>query len=204
MRKRLLLIAFAGMAALGMACKEDPKRPPVGEGAAGPIANAGGATSGDGGEDDDDGGDADGGEGGAGACTDVAITGAVVDLLAVADNPPPGLGGTIAEGTYTLTDARLYAGIGALPGPTNTSYQGTIRATGQTFERAIIFRGSNGSVQESRASGAFFPGAVNGNAAIALDCPSAIQEGVTFTATGNNVTITDNASKVSLTFSRNL
>jgi hypothetical protein len=187
---------------------EEPKRPPITEGAVNPVGggsgSGGGGASPDAASQGDGGDDTDGGDGGRASCASVVIAGAVIDLLAVADNPPPGLGGNLGEGTYDVTEARLYAGLGSLPGPTNSSYQGSIRVTGQSFERAIIYRGPNGSTTESRSNGGFIVGGVNGNATIALTCPGSSSEAVTYTVTGNNVTITDNSSKVSLTFSKRL
>jgi hypothetical protein len=189
------------LAALLAGCSDDPNRPPIGGGGIGPIGGGGG---GGGGGTRGDGGATDGGDGGAdgGVCTDLAPAGAVIDLLGVADEPPPGLGGAIGEGTYDVTDARLYVGAGALPGPTNTSYQGSIRVNAQVFERSIVFRTASNAVQERRVSGALLPGTATGNATLALTCPGNSQESVTYTASGNNLILVDPGTRVALTFTK--
>ena len=199
MRKpTLVALAIVAAALFGGACKEDEPRPPV---AANEPASPGVGASGGGGGTRDasiaDGG-ADAADGG--ACTDLAVGGGLIDQLAVNDDPPRGSGGTIVDGVYDLTDVRVYQGAAGLPGPTGTSYQGSIRITGTTFERVLVFQTSAGPSTEIRSSGTFTANATN--ATIALSCPTASQEQVTYSVTDSSVAFTNLVTKESFTFVR--
>jgi hypothetical protein len=193
MRKRLFYI----VAALGLACEDPPPKPPVTDSPGGPAPVGGGAGGGGGGATNGDGGASDND---AGACTDLTITSAIVAQQVVNATPPAGAGGTLADGIYDLTDATYYGGPAALPGPSGAEYQGTIRITGQTFERRLVFKSAGGATAETAVSGTFVPNGVN--ALITLTCPIAAQEQVTYTATGNNLVITNIVTNESLGFTK--
>lgn len=185
------LIALAG-------CAEEPTRPPV-EGSSGSPRIGGGA----GGSDSvarDGGSSIDGGD--AGACTELAITGGVVPQQILTGDVPSGLGGGIADGTYDLTEAVLYGGPSALPGPSGASYRGSIRVAGQSFERRVVFTSSGGAVAETSIRGTLAVSGASGTLSIA--CPFATQEQVTFTATGNGLVLSNLVTKESFGFTRKL
>ena len=207
MGMRLFVVMMgAALVAVPLACSDPGPRPPVGEATPDPVyGRGGGGGANDSGARDGAAGGSDGGEAGADAgpqCTTLPITGGIIDQLSVQDTPPPATGGTVVDGIYDLTEARVYNPAG-LPGNTGNSYQATIRVLGQTsFERAVIFRNATNAVSETRETGTFKPGAVVGNATIGLTCPTALQEQVTYTATENKLTITNNTTGAGFTFTR--
>lgn len=185
---------------LTTACKEDPKRPPIeSEGPADPgIGGVGGGNGGDA-SVAADGGIPDSGEADGGACTDLETTGAVIDQLGIVGDPPPGSGGTITDGTYDITNAQVFVGMGGLGGATGVSYQGSIRITGPILERFVRTTSSAGTI-ESRTTGTLQPSGVN--ASLALSCPSSAQEQVTYTASDTTLTTTNLVTKESFTFTK--
>jgi hypothetical protein len=205
MGKRVLgIMGFVAAIALAAACKEDEPRPPVAADDLPPqpgIGKGGGGGAADGGVQPEGGRDA-GDSGDAGTCTDLPNTGAAIDQTAVSGDPPAGTGGTISDGIYDLTDARVYQGISGVPGLTGASYQGTIRLTGQSYERVLVFKSSGGAIAESRVSGSFIPSGVNGT--IALTCPIAAQEQITYSVVTNSLTVSNLVTKESFTFTKKL
>lgn len=197
MRKRVLYIV-AAIAALAVACEDPPPKPPVTDSLGGPVGGGGVGGGGGGGN----GGTTDGGttDEDAGACTDLPVTGAVVAQQVVNATPPAGAGGELVDGIYDLTDATYYGGPSALPGPSGAEYRGSIRITGQTFERHLVFKNAGGATAETAVRGTFAPTGVN--ALITLTCPFATQEQVTYTATGNNLVITNIVTNESLGFTK--
>ena len=143
-------------------------------------------------------GPTDAGDGG--TCTDLANTGFVVDEDVVNDDLPAGTGGTITDGTYDITSVRLHQGAAALPGPTGNSYQGAIRVTGPTYERVVVFKSSAGAGSEVHSSGTFTPTGIN--ATIALTCPSASQEQVTYSVLNDTLTVSNLVTKASFVFTK--
>jgi hypothetical protein len=198
----IALLSIAAAAGGSAACSSDAPKPPY-ENSTGPaqpgVGGSGGGT-GDGGNRDSgttpvsDGGDA------ATTCTALVNSGALVDQMAIADNFPNGTGGTILDGIYVISDAKVYVGIGGQPGLTNNSYQGAISITGQTYERVLFFKNSGGVATETRVSGTIVPNAVN--ATIALACPNEIQESVTFTVGTNILTIGNIVTKEVFIFTK--
>ncbi len=191
----LAVLAIAAAALLGSACKEDPKRPPVAADdpaspGMGNVSNGGGTRT-DGGSEDDS-GDA------STACTDLEPSGGIIDQNGTSDDPVAGAGGTIVDGVYELTDARLHQGAATLPGLTGSSFQGAIRFTGNAFERVIVLRTSGGASSETRSSGTFTTN--DSNATMTLACPIATQEHVTYTVANTSVTFTNLVTKETFTF----
>lgn len=198
MRKPSIAVLAIAAALLGSACSEEPKRPPVTtDGTGTPDLGGVGGGGGDGGGGD--GGLGDGGDAGTG-CTELAPTGGVINQNAVNDDPPAGTGGTIEDGVYDITDALVYVGAAGLPGPTGSSFQGSIRITGTTFERVIVFRSSAGASTETRSSGTL--ATTNSNATVTLACPTASQEQLTYSVATTSVTFSNLVTKESFTFTR--
>jgi hypothetical protein len=202
MAKRAFFLLAA--LAIGAACADDPKRPPPASGDLPNQPGMGGSVAGGGGVSDA--GRTDSGANGksdaATACTDLPITGAVVDQIAEIGDPPPGSGGTVLDGIYDIIEARFFAGASGLPGLTGNSYRGTIRITGQSFERALVFTNASNATSETHASGTFTPGSGNGSATIAFNCPALPQEQVTYSVTNDNLIVTDLLTKVSFTYTK--
>lgn len=188
-----LALAFAAVS--GTACSDDPTRPAVlTDGPARPGVAGGG---GDGGSSEA-GPTTDAGDGG--TCTDLENTGFVVDESVVNDELPAGTGGAIADGTYDITGVRLHQGVAALPGPTGSSYQGSIRVTGATYERVLVFKSSAGAGSEVRSTGTLTPSGIN--ATIALTCPSPTQEHVTYSVLNDTLTVSNLVTKASFVFTK--
>lgn len=196
MKALLISAAFCG-ALLGVACKDDPTRPPAStEGSSSPPVGGGGSVA----SPSDAGGTNDGDGGDAGSCTTLSNTGTPVDQNAFVDDLPPGTGGTLADGTYDLVQAELY-GTQGVPGLTNTTYQGSIRITGSTFERVLLVRSSNNAITELDATGTITPSGAN-NAVISLTCPVPSQEQVTYTVTDASLTLSNLTTKELFRFTK--
>lgn len=183
--------AFAFAALIGSACADDPRRPPVTNDAVG--GNSGGATV-DAGAARDGAVDGDA----AASCTELEATGSIIDQNAVNIDQNAGTGGVIADGTYDLTSASLHVGAAGLPGPTGSSYQGSIRFDGGSFERVIVFRSSAGASTETRTSGTFTT--IGPSATLSATCPSAGQEQLSYSVATTSVTFANLATKESFIF----
>lgn len=175
------------------ACSDDePKRPPVYNGGpSGPVSGGSMPAF--------DGGISEAGLGtDAGTCTDLVNAGVAVDQQAVADELVAGTGGTVSDGSYNLTEAKIYVGVAGTPGPTNTTYRETIRIAAPTYERVLVFTSSGGTSSEIRSSGTFTQTGSTGS--ISLTCPSVNTEQVTFSATAQTLTVSNIVTKESFTY----
>lgn len=188
--------------ALGLlaSCSDPPNRPPTSTDATGRpgIVGGGGSDGGSSGSLPTDGG-ADSSTD-AGACTALANQGGVVDLTAVADTLPAGTGGTIEDGTYVLTDAKIYVGNTGQPGLTNATYQITLTLSGSNFERALVYKNASGVTTEQKSKGTFVSSGVTGS--FNLTCPSALQESVAITVASTTITFGNTITKEAFTFTK--
>ena len=195
LRFRIALAFALPVIVAAAACEEEEPKPPVEQSGPKPFAPGGGDSPTSDGGATDSGNDAD-----AGACTELPITGAQIPQQIVTGDPPVGSGGPLEDGTYVITDATLFGGASAVPGPSGASYEGAIRITGTTFERHVIFRTAGGAVVESAVRGTI--DVVSTSPAIDLTCPFAQREQITYTATGNNLIISNVITKESLSFTK--
>jgi hypothetical protein len=130
-----LAAVLAGVCLLGVlggtACKEEINRPPVGTdpSTVQPDRPAGGGISNEGGTTpvDPDAGTV------TGACNDILANGPLVDEVNVSGSAPAGTGGTIADGTYDLTEDRNYVGA-AGAGPTGVQLRETLVVSGSELD----------------------------------------------------------------------
>jgi hypothetical protein len=128
-------------------------------------------------------------------------TGVLVDENAVTGDFVP-LGGTIADGTYDIVEARRYLGSTGQGGPTSTTYQGSIRITNTTTYESVIVTATGGAPGiEARETGTLAP---NGTTALtlALTCPSASQEQLTYSAANTSLTLSNTVTKVTFTLTK--
>ncbi len=90
-----------------------------------------------------DAGTADGGptSDAATACTSIA-PGATVTSENVATDSPIPAGGTVTDGTYTLTAIRAYTGPGGASGTGTRMLSGAVRFTGSAYELVLVERGT--------------------------------------------------------------
>ncbi len=124
----------------------------------------------------------DGASGDAGACNTLANSGAPVQLMTSGAEPPSGTGGTVVNGTYTLTSIVLYDGLqdaGMSPAASLT-----ISISGDTVQSIASTSGQPAVVETSTftTSGTSFT--------LTQTCPGGgnVQTG-TFTATATMLTL---------------
>ena len=188
-----------GMLAFGIvaACTEPTDRPAtaVVSGMPPQASGGGGGGSGDGGSGTGEGG-AD-----AGACTDLAITGTLVDRTGVQGDPPTALGGTVVDGDYDLSAYSVYVGVGGVAGPTGITARATIRISGGTIDE-VIELGGTGKTTTTTASRSAYSASGATFAETEL-CPSTgAGRQLQFTATDPILTLTDATSKEAFTFTK--
>jgi hypothetical protein len=83
-------------------------------------------------------------------CNDLVYGGAGLTNDIIAQDPPTATGGTIADGTYNLTNYKWYMGTSATPGKGAHTLKATIRITGTTIDSLQNLDGV-----ETRATGTF-------------------------------------------------
>jgi len=101
-----------------------------------PVTSGGGGGGSDGGTDAGDAGD-DGG-----TCTDLAITGSLIDRTGVPGDPPTSTGGTIVDGSYDLTAYAVYVGVSGVAGPTGITARASIRVGNGKIDEVLELGGT--------------------------------------------------------------
>lgn len=182
---------------LGTACASDPVRPPIEDDRrSGPVGTSAGGSP----------GTSDGGvqpiRDAGGLCTDLQGSSAIVDEIALVDDFI-GAGGPLADGTYNIIEARLYLGNtgSGLPGPTNRSYQGSIRISDTRYESVLVTRTGGVAGPEVRTSGTLTGDGTTG-ATLALTCPSPAQDRYTYSATANGLTLSNPVTRVTFVYAK--
>lgn len=122
----------------------------------------------------------------AGGCSSLGNTAPVVAEQNVASAPPTPAGGTIADGTYFLTAAKVFTGAGGATGPTGVTYQMDSKWAGGAFEYVEAITGGTGA--GGKYAGTY---ATSGTAiTITFTCGSTGKSGFTlFDATATSFTI---------------
>jgi hypothetical protein len=116
---------------------------------------------------------------GAAACNAITDVGQMLTVMYVASAPPTPLGGAVVDGTYALTDATIYTGVG---GPTGvvTTTRSTVQITGVTTQ--IVTDDASG---EHRATAMLV---TSGTTLTATDtCPDSVVHQGSFTATATTI-----------------
>ena len=147
MKGRLLSVCLLGLGAL-WACNDHDPHPPS-------LTDPGGAVGGGGGGGGggDSTGGVDAGDTDAGVCTDLDEPVNAVDENALSDDAPIGLGGTLVDGVYDLSEADRYVGASGQAGLNGYSYREVIRITGGTsLERNRELRINSGPLQATNAT----------------------------------------------------
>jgi hypothetical protein len=129
-----------------VACTNPTDHPPAGSGNV-PTSGlgAGGGTSDEGGASLTDGG-LDGEAGSAAACNGVTQQGTSVAELMIDGDPPPPLGGTIAPGTYVLTELDSYGPLQSNDAGTQGGLTGVVgRATLVVTANTLTVLGARGT-----------------------------------------------------------
>jgi hypothetical protein len=195
MRRALSLLALLVMMAPAAiaACSDDPKRPPH---AVDPAVQPSSPITGGGGPD---GGTRDAtvppGQDAATTCHDLPLTSIEVQETGVAGEPPAGTGGALVDGNYDLVEAQKFVGTGT-PGVTGVLYKVSMRITGQLIDRYIRQSGTTDRIVRSTFA------QTGASITLSSTCPIQSQEQLTYSVTGNNLTVTDVNARTSWTFTK--
>jgi hypothetical protein len=196
--RRALALALATLLALAAGCQDAPERPPYQSGNGSPSSP--GPSGGGGGGTEDGGADEDSATLDGGVCHELPNTGPIIDQFGVVGEPPVGNGGPITDGTYDLTDARVYGPLGG--GPTDISFRGSIRIRTETqeIERVLVRQQPVGPDLEQRVTFQYAP---SGSSLVTQQiCPPGGQEQHSYTATETTLDITNLITRESFTFTR--
>ena len=132
------------------ACSDPAPKPTPAVTGTTPLPNINGGGGEGGADSGTDGGRHDGGDGG--VCSDIPLNGALVDRTGVVGEPPVAPGGTIADGTYDLTQDTVYVGAGGVAGPTGITAKATIRIAGGKLDERIQLGGTGKTATETISS----------------------------------------------------
>jgi hypothetical protein len=174
---------LAVIAIAAAACQKSEDRPPYlddeGDSGATPPPGGGGRRDG-GGSDGSLAADVDSG------CVELADNGALVNEQGIGEALPPTLGGTIAPGTYNLTGANVYTGVGGLSGPTGQQYEETIAFDLTTFNDVLIIGNVDAGLSDPvYASGTYATVATKLTAS--TDCPINTTSVYTYSVIGSTI-----------------
>jgi hypothetical protein len=197
MVRRFLLITALG-AGLLFACKEEEKHPALGKEGNNPtLVGSGGGSTSSSGAIVDAGPTPDGG-----ACTDLVLTGAEAQVLenGVQEAPLAGTGGTVANGTYDLTQSSRFVGASGFPGPTGTTYKAILRITAGTTYDKVQVQGSSSSTAVIEIDQHGVLQTASTNATLSLTCPSVVVQSLSYTATDTTLTLIDLEIGISQTY----
>jgi hypothetical protein len=140
-RISLLLLGLTLGTSAVTACKQDDPKPGyAGDGTPGGPVPIGSTEGGVDSAIATDGAVGDAGE--AGVCSDITLTGVLVDRIAIAGDPPVSTGGTIVDGTYDLTLYQAYVGTSGVGGPTGLTARSSLRITAGKIDQIIETGGS--------------------------------------------------------------
>ena len=157
------------------------------------ASGGGGSSSGDGGT-----GEA-GGDGG--VCTELAVTGTLVDRTGVQGDPPTALGGNVANGDYDLSAYAVYVGASGVAGPTGITAKASIRIAGANIDQILELGGTGKTATTTATRSAF--SASGATFAETQLCPATgAGRQLQFTATDAILTLTDATSKEAFTFTK--
>lgn len=186
-------LALAGVLAL-YACKDDDPHPPAADengGSDPPGSVSGGSNTvpneNDSGVINDDGGIVSA-DGAVTTCTDLALTGLVIDEDETDGTLPASTGGQIQNGIYNLTKVTRYVAVTGTT--TGITYQQTIQVTnGNTFQRVSILS-SNATVGTAiPSSGVMVP--TSPTLSITFTCPSQTVESYQYTVSGSTLVLSN-------------
>jgi hypothetical protein len=132
-----------------------------------------------------------------GGCTDLEITGTVVDEQAV-NGDFIATGGDLLDGTYDLVQAQLYLGPSGLGGTTSTTYQGSVRINGTSYESAIITTAPGAPTTADRELGVIAPDGSDAGVGLVISCPSTVSESLSYSSNSGNLTLYFPTTKLAL------
>lgn len=160
-----------------------------------PVTSGGGGGGSDGGTDA---GDA-GGDGG--TCTDLAITGSLIDRTGVQGDPPTSTGGTIVDGNYDLTAYAVYVGVSGVAGPTGITARASIRIGNGKIDEVLELGGTGKTTTTTATrSGYAASGATFAETQLCPATGAGAQ--LQFTANDPLLILTDLSTKEAFTFTK--
>jgi hypothetical protein len=160
-----------------------------------PVTSGGGVEGGAG-----DGGAGDGGVD-AGSCTDLPLTGTLVDRTGVLGDPPTSTGGTIVDGDYDLTVYSVFVGAGGVSGPTGITAKASIRLASGKIDEVLELGGTGKTVTTTATRSTF--SASGATFAETQLCPmNGAGSQLQYTANDTILTLTDLSTKEAFTFTK--
>jgi hypothetical protein len=200
-RRRVAVVLLGGLlAAVAMGCAKEIEKPngyaeTPGAKAPNPTGNTEGGFP-DSGTKTDSGVDAgDGGDGG--VCTDIALTGVLVDRTGITADPPVSSGGVVVDGTYDMTGWVVYVGAVGVGGPTGLSGRATLRIAAGKIDQ--IFETSGSAPAKTITSKSAY--SATGSVFATTDlCPLGGGAQRQYTANGPQLLLTDPVTKEAFTF----
>lgn len=134
---RALVSMFAPLAVLVVACSGSTADSPADGGTdAASDASTTDAAAHDAASSDDSASDVSAPDAAGRACNLVVNVAPTIAIDFVATAPPAAQGGAIVDGTYTMTSATIYTGVGGNAGPTGLTAKVTIAISGATIQVA--------------------------------------------------------------------
>lgn len=136
----------------------------------------------------------------AGPCGAGANLAKAVDAQQVASAPPGAMGGTIADGTYVLTDATLYTGPGGATGSLGLTLQQTWGFAGTAYHLVT----KDGTTMKETAKGGTFTSVTAISIHLLQSCPDADFQSYEYTADAAKIVFyaTDASGTLALTLTR--
>jgi hypothetical protein len=190
-------VGFGVLALLvGVACSDPAAHPATAVVTGAPPVAAGGGGNGDGGSEAGEAGAADGG-----VCTDLAITGTVVDRIGVQGDPPTATGGTIVDGNYDLSAYAVYVGVSGVGGPTGITAKASIRIGAGKIDEVMELGGTGKTVTTTATRSGY--SATGATFAETQLCPATgAGAQLQFTASDTLLVLTDLSTKEAFTFTK--
>lgn len=191
-------LSFFAWATVALCACSSIDKPAASTGTGAPNANGGGVV--------DNNGGGDGGtivnDGGVGtACSNLTQSGTLVDVVAVAGDPPTSTGGSLVDGTYVLTDDSIYVGLSGTPGPLGSAIRSTIRISGGGTAMERIVDSTDQSNNTTTQLEVLSLGVSATNLVLSVTCPTnGLSEGTQFTTDGSNLFITNYTTKERRTY----
>ena len=182
---------------LGLGACSDPAPKP---GTAITMGTPPGASGGGGGGD---GGPATAGDSGTdgGVCTELLLTGSLIDRTAVQGDPPVSTGGTVVDGIYDLSLYSVYVGASGVAGPTGITTKATLQITAGKIDEVIELGGTGKTNTTTSSRSAYSASGVT--FAQTQLCPTTgAGKQVQFTAVDATLTFTDLTTKETFTFTK--
>lgn len=200
MRRALVGSLLSAVVALALACSDKDPRPPPSSSATPPLYGGGSSTS-----SGASGTSGTSGTNEGGVCNALTLPAGLIDQISVAGDPAPFVGGTVQDGLYELTDARVYIGTGS--GPTGVAIKEALSISGGVIQDAFQVQRSSGDagapVTEPEAHQTLNYTASGTSLVFSTSCPNPTGDrSYPFTATNTQLVFYDPQSRTQNTYTR--